>query len=242
MVAPSFQSMEFQSEPYMVNNKAYITVKNPKTGTIRQVRWYTEKEYQKAYGSIKENYQPSDGINYKKILGFDKGYITIFKNDPDVNHEWFRQSTARYCTYWGWYFVSTDELPNDIPDGFEPIRLNWSDVSADGVHPNSKAEIRKYIETLIYPLSQSEFVGSLGERLTLALTLNKDYKFENGYGVGHIYEFEDDLGNIFIWTTNARVLTLNNKYELKGTVKDFKLYKGVKQTHLTRCIIQKGEI
>jgi len=51
MVAPSFQSMIVVSEVFIENGKEYIKVKNPKTGTIRKCRWYTEKEYKSAYGS-----------------------------------------------------------------------------------------------------------------------------------------------------------------------------------------------
>ena len=37
-VAPSFQNFEFLTEPYVVGDKMYIKVRNPKTGTERQVR------------------------------------------------------------------------------------------------------------------------------------------------------------------------------------------------------------
>ncbi len=51
MVAPSFQSMTVVSEVYIKDGKAYIDVRNEKTGTIRHARWYTEAEYHKAYGN-----------------------------------------------------------------------------------------------------------------------------------------------------------------------------------------------
>lgn len=51
MVAPSFQSMTIVSETYTKNGKLYIDVKNEKTGTIRSVRWYSDKEYARAYGN-----------------------------------------------------------------------------------------------------------------------------------------------------------------------------------------------
>ena len=42
MVAKSYQGMELVTEPYDVNGRMYVKVKNEKTGTVRQVRWYTE--------------------------------------------------------------------------------------------------------------------------------------------------------------------------------------------------------
>ena len=53
MVAPSFQSFEFLTEPYSANGKMYIRVRNPKTGTERQVRWYDNAEFRKLYPSVK---------------------------------------------------------------------------------------------------------------------------------------------------------------------------------------------
>ena len=244
MVAPSFQSMNILCEPYAVSGKMYVKVENPKTKNVRQVRWYSEQEYRKAYGN-KDNSNivssKTADFNYKKILGFDKGYITIFKNDPELDNEWFRRSAARYHIVWGWYFVSTEEIPADLPKEYQPVRLEWSEVSTEDGQMRSDTEIRRYVETLIYPQFESNFIGQLGERLSLTLTLIKDYQFDNGYGNAHIYEFVDGDGNYFTWTTNAKILTVGSTYDLKGTVKDFKTYKGKNQTQLTRCIIQKGK-
>ena len=49
MVAPSYQSFDILTEPYTLNNKTYIKVRNPKTGTERQVRFYEPAEYKKAF-------------------------------------------------------------------------------------------------------------------------------------------------------------------------------------------------
>lgn len=65
MVAPSFQTFEVLSEPFLKNGKEYIKVKNPKTGTIREVRNYTEKEYKSAYGSKSKN-EPVKFTNEQK--------------------------------------------------------------------------------------------------------------------------------------------------------------------------------
>ena len=64
MVAPSFQSMTQVSEIYIKNGKNYVNVKNEKTGTIRSVRWYSEKEYYKIYGksTVKSIFLQSDRL------------------------------------------------------------------------------------------------------------------------------------------------------------------------------------
>ena len=82
-VAKSFQSFEMLTEPYTVSGKQYIKVRNPKTGTERQVRWYSDSEFAKLYPEAKVAVQVHDAFYkpQKEVLGFTKGYITIFKGD-----------------------------------------------------------------------------------------------------------------------------------------------------------------
>ena len=130
MVAKSYQSMTQVGEPYESAGKMYVQVKNEKTGNIRQVRWYTEAEYAKMYGEKVEK-SPKEFKSQKQVLGFEKGYITIFKGDTYANLEWFQKSIARYCKWWGWYIVSTEALPIDLPVGIEPIELKWEMVGEE---------------------------------------------------------------------------------------------------------------
>ena len=126
MVAKSFQGMTLMCEPYENNIKMYVKIRNEKTGTERVVRWYTESEYFKMYPEEKNNAAVATKVNpQKEVLGFTKGYITIFKGDIENNLEWFEESIARYCRWWGWYIISTNEVPADLPQGIEPIKLNW---------------------------------------------------------------------------------------------------------------------
>lgn len=50
MVAPSFKDFPIVKEQYVKGGKYYVDVKNPKTGTVRSVRWYTDAEFAKNYG------------------------------------------------------------------------------------------------------------------------------------------------------------------------------------------------
>ena len=109
MVAKSFQEMEIVCEPYTLTGRMYVKVKNPKTGNVRQVRWYTDSEYAKLYPEAKADITTFK--NQKQTLGFEKGYITIFKGDTYTHIDWFRASICRYTRWWGWYVVSTEEIP-----------------------------------------------------------------------------------------------------------------------------------
>ena len=112
---------------------------------MRQVRWYTKQEYLKNYPE--DAAEMGDPYNRKKMLGFDNGYITIFKGDIISNADWFSLSNARYHNTWGWYIVSTEKIPVDLPEGVIPITLSWKDVSENDIlRPQS--EIAKIVNKL----------------------------------------------------------------------------------------------
>ena len=102
MVAKSFQAMKIITEPFQENGKFYVKVLNEKTGTIRKVRFYSENEYFKMYPEERKNAATitignNHNSNIKHVLGFDNGFITIFKGNQMqylaiefLNH-------SRYC-------------------------------------------------------------------------------------------------------------------------------------------------
>ena len=147
MVAPSFQNFEFLTEPYSANGKMYIRVRNPKTKTERQVRWYTEKEYYKLYPEEKVKSNSSDKYYrpLKEVLGFNKGYITLIRGDIDNNFGWLATSIARYHKYWGWYIISTENIPDDIPSSLNFYQLNWESIGLDEKTLKSENVIKKFL-------------------------------------------------------------------------------------------------
>lgn len=220
--APSFANLERLSEPFEENGKEYILVKT-KSGTTRKVRWYEE---------------PMKKIRpLKEVLGFTKGYITIFKGNTYPVLEWFQQSVARYHNFWGWYIVSEDEVPEIIPAGVTPIQLKWEDVAfADEDQLRPESQIKEHIDSLMYEPSPSKWQGSIGDRITRYLTVTKVAELPDGYyGPSTFYLFEDEEENEYTWTTAARKLELGETYEVVGTVKALSKYKGKEQTVLTRC-------
>lgn len=233
-VAPSFQNFEFLTDPYIVNGKMYIRVRNPKTGTERQVRWYDENKTAKS-STPKVNAQDTFYKPQKEVLGFTKGYITIFKGDTYAHLEWFQQSIARYARWWGWYIVSTEEVPADLPEGLEAVLLPWDLVGNDDGKLKLESDIQKAVEGLIYDEGTSEYVGSIGERLELTLTITRAIELENNFGHSVMHIMEDECGNVFVWTTAAKSWAEGSVKVLRGTVKDHRIYKNVKQTILTNC-------
>lgn len=237
-VAKSFQEFEMLSDPYIVSGKHYVRVRNPKTGTERQVRWYSDREFEKLYPEIKPaavQVQDSFYRPQKDVLGFTNGYITIFKGDTYTHIDWFRASIARYARMWGWYIVSTEEVPADLPNGVEPIRLDWEIVGTDDGKLLPESQVQKAVEAIIYEAGTSEFVGEIGERIELTLTVTRAIEIENNYGHSMMHIMEDDCGNVYVWTTAAKSWPEGVVKNVRGTIKDHRIYKNTKQTVLRNC-------
>ena len=235
MVAKSFQAFKQLGEPFLEKGKMYVNVQNEKTGTVRKVRWYTEAEYAKMYGE-KVDVPASEFKNQKKILGFENGYVTIFKGDTYANLEWFQRSIARYCKWWGWYIVSTDTIPFDLPCGLEPVELKWEMVGEEDGLLKDESVIRVVIDNLLYEPSDSQFKGSLNERLDLTVTITKAIEGESHFGNYVVHEMVDKDGNVYVWKTSSKSWIPNTVKHIRGTVKEHKAYKGVNKTILTRCV------
>ena len=237
MVAKSYQSLEIIGEPFVSNGRWYVNVLTKK-GTPKQVRWYSEKEYLRMYPKSSAAELSEDKIirvNQKKILGFEKGYITIFKGNTYEEKEYFQMSKARYCKFWGWYFISTDEVPNDLPEDVEPIRLSWDLVGQEDNTLKPEDQVKAAVESLIYDEDISTFVGEVGQRLDLVVTVEKAIPLEGYYRNTTMHIMRSYDGNCFVWTTAARSWSPETEHHIIGTIKEHKVYRNVKQTILTRC-------
>lgn len=144
LVAKTYQDWERASAPYTKDKRTYIDVRHPNTAKVKSVRVYTPQEYKRMY-SVKTNAETKP---QKDVLGFEKGYITIFKNPRD--EEWFSKNTdCRYARYWGWYIISTKEVPYDLPKGVTPVRLDWEVVGNPDGKLKSEEEVRKNVVALL---------------------------------------------------------------------------------------------
>lgn len=237
MVAKSYQNMKQLGEPFSEKGKMYVNVQNEKTGTVRKVRWYTESEYAKMYNE-KPN-KPKEFKSQKQVLGFENGYITIFKGDTYANLEWFQRSIARYCKWWGWYIVSTEAVPFDLPVGIEPVELKWELVGEEEGMLKPDAEVKRAVESILYDKGNSEFVGSVGERLDIEVTVTAARQMNGYYGPCTVHYMEDAAGNQYLWNTSAKSWEVGDVRHIKGTVKEHKVIKNVSTTILTRCTIVK---
>ena len=231
MVAKSYQKLKQIGSPYTKNGKQYVSVLNEETGSRREVRWYTEEEYIKLYGALPVVYS-----NSKEEFGFDNGFITIFRGDTYANLEWFRASIAKYNKLWGWYVVSTEAVPFDLPVGLEPIELLWELVGNEDGSLKSEVEIKRGVESVLYEESDSKFVGNIGDKLELEVEVIAARQMDGYYGRTTVHHMIDSDGNVYLWNTAAKNWEVGEKHHIKCSIKDHKVIKNVNTTILTRCM------
>lgn len=134
LVAKSYQGLPVVEEPYVKSGKTYCKVKT-KSGSVKEVRTYTQKEYDKMYPAPPAKWKPQ-----REILGFgEDGYIIIF-NGAGPHEEFFEQSIARYHRVWGWYIPSNETVPV-LPDGVTAVMLPWERVGGDNGELYAEADV-----------------------------------------------------------------------------------------------------
>ena len=216
MVAKSYQGLELIGEPYIENKRTYIKVRTKK-GDIKQVRWYDDKEYAKLYPEDKK----VSTIDYKRILGFANGYITIFDGEAE---EYFEKSSACYSRYWGWYFWSTEPLPDDLPSSVTPRQLLWEEVSL----PDGSLKPEKELITIAHVFSNTANCN-IDDSVDIEVTIEKNEAIDHKT---RQHTMRDADGHIYIWITAAKDWPVGTKRRIRGIVKDIQLGVGV---ILTRC-------
>lgn len=131
-VAPSFKDFPIVGEIFLKNGRNYVKVKNPSTGNVREVRWYTDSELAKITRKKAPTNATADGRKrfhgLKHARGFDNGPILIIRGLKSIeDEEWCKLSCARFAVGMGWYIVSTDTFPDDAPDHLKYVLLSWDE-------------------------------------------------------------------------------------------------------------------
>lgn len=239
-VAKTYQKYEIVCEPFIDNGRAYINIK--KDGMLKTVRWYTDKEYATMYKLPKSGGAspviPTSGPSapiVKDILGFKNGFTTLITGPTEKWEDYLNMSNARYNRIWGWYIISTETVPSNLPDDLITITLPWSLVGNEDGTLLPEDKVVEAVETLKYPATPSQYVGKIGDRLSLDLTVAKSIPLETIWGRSTLHVMVDANENEFIWKTNSKSWEIGSQHHLKGTVKEHKIWRNSQQTWLTRC-------
>ena len=124
LVAKSYQDLPIVEEPYEKNKKMYCKVQM-KNGSHKEVRCYSQKEYDKMYPAPAPKWKPQ-----REMLGFGQdGYILVFNNKPEFE-EFYEKGNFRFHRVFGWYLPSSEVVPV-LPEGIMPKVLRWEMVGGD---------------------------------------------------------------------------------------------------------------
>ena len=211
-------------------------------------RWLANEKVSR-YSSVtyRDEYPiPSNAYTLAEIKewiseSFNKGNDEI-RNDFEMN--------AR-TTFYKTLDDGTRELRDRIPNKFLGIAI-YGFISAKKNHERlvekKIAEEKRAIEN-----AKVEYYGNVGDKFELTLTFDKTFGFEGAYGFTYIHLFHDDENHVFAWSSsngNYKVEYAKNvtwggieyveyeaghKYLIKGSIKDHREYRNVKQTVITRC-------
>jgi hypothetical protein len=84
----------------------------------------------------------------------------------------------------------------------------------------------------------SEYVGEIGKRSEMTLTLVSTSPFESAFGTQTICKFTDDQGNAIVWwASTAPNVAVGARIKGKATVKKHEVREGVKQTTILRLAV-----
>lgn len=239
MVAKSYADLPFLGEPFCLGGKMYINVQM-KNEKVKSVRWYTEKEYEKAFGPIQK--KEKEGPYYKpqsEVLGFIKGYITIFCGEEGFNeeNEYLKYNREfRYAVPWGWYLPSDLSMPEGKPKDLVPVKLNWTDVGGTDGRLLPIEQVKENVQKVLYTETEGRFIGSIGDRIEVTAEVVKAIPLTNNYGVSTLHNMKDLDGNTYIWITSSKNWAVGSTHHFRGTIKEHRIYQGVAQNILTRCL------
>lgn len=191
-------------------------------GTTAQ-KWLSENNFNsegKTFLFLGNTYEIKEDI---KALGGSYDHILGWHIDHEVEGYQFLQ-------------ISVEEVTvKDLFKGysFEPV--------ADEIKARCLKEFNK-----LNDVQGSEWIGEVGERIDMELTLSHVASWEQnkycGYGTEfmYLYTFKDDKGNELVWKTTCFELchSEGKKFQIRGTIKEHSEYKGTKQTVLTRCKVK----
>lgn len=127
-------------------------------------------------------------------------------------------------------------LKTAVTSEYVPVSILATLACVFKVYRTEKAK-----EVVKEELSTSEYMGSIGERITFdCKSFQLVYFTQTQYGMLHIYRFIDTEDNVYIWKSSTLVEQDDTKTDCKvtGTVKAHEMFGDVKQTVLTRCKIK----
>lgn len=222
---------------------------------VMSVRWYTDSQRASMdRAAEKRAAHRAEVVEQRRIkfaarnaFGFgEAGFITLYKGDLDVISKFFKSFTideaghraAWYNTIFHWYTPSKMDVPENLPEGVEAVRLDWEAVRDESDEENLQMRdndfVEAYVNSLISEPSPSRYQGEVGAWIQRDVTVQKNITLNGRYGESHMHILTDGA-NIYVWTTGSKNIPEGKSIALKMKIKEHKEYKGVQQTVVWYC-------
>ena len=208
---------------------------------------YAEKlEQQRKERAKKKAPALNESLFGKLGLAADGSAWVVMGNTYERKNE-LKEAGARFHPSIGWYFSEQMEnfecchfVISDFGEQNEFGRWNIPENYWEGrCHLADK--IAKAQEEYVSGKSCSDFVGEIGDKISIEVTVDRVTGYETQWGFTSVYIMVDADGNIFVWKTSTDALDDADKgshVKLNGKIKDHSEYKGIKQNILTRCKVE----
>ncbi len=184
---------------------------------------------------------PTTKLEWFTKNGFNEDGNTycVIGNSYAIKNE-LKEKGYIYSPMLKWHAAS----PIELPEGYSHLVISFYDIyewndkmGMAYFFENSKEKIEKKFIEAEGP-SNSEFVGTVGERLrNITAVYSSSHGFQGGYGYTYIHTFY--VGeNCLVWmSTKELALPKGQIVDLTGTIKQHELYRNVKTTKLSRCVV-----
>lgn len=234
---------QFSGTCYACNGARYF---------IKEVRLYTEEEYNKMEATKEKNRQKKAEEHKKKLEaefetnrikwlaenGWSQDGVTyVVTGDSYSIKDELKQAGFRYDGTLRWHKAEFDERYADrlIEVKFDEI-CTMSAWGKGSYNPDAQKIVEEKIAAT-QPESTSEWIGEVGDKVKdIKVQLIRKYSMDGRYGLTTLYSFQDESGNILNWwTTSYKEIEVGQWTTIKtATIKKLDEYKDVKQTTLTR--------
>lgn len=231
--------------PYKKDDgKTYVDVNV--AGEIKTVRWYSKEEYL-ILSKMANNLRTKKTV-YEKY-GFDpetKTTLAIIGKTYPIKQK-LKELGALYSKGLSWHIPYNENNLNQIKKlNLEFVKIKWEEMlDESGIILSEDAQKEKFFKEEEPPVStSSEFVGEIGQKITVKVKLVKKKYFRSKYGtLVNSYIFLDQKDNVFVWfTTTKPELLEGNMYILTGTIKNHIEYNGSKENVLVRCKLMEEKV
>lgn len=155
----------------------------------------------------------------------------VIGNTYDIKDE-LKENGAKYNNIYGWHF------------DYENITYQTHKIEINQVAYKNQIDQYVFLEDAILVIKEirksyievreTNYIGTVGERITLNLRLSHSSSFESEFGTTYFHIFLNENNDIIVWKTGTS-LEPNLDYIIKGTIKEHSMYNGSKQTYITRC-------